>query len=185
MDGMDIRDNYGAGKEAHLYGTNLGGWRGHEPWMSPLAGASNEWDARNILADRFGKEAVWELYNTYWDSWITETDFKNIRDAGLNCIRLPIYAHNHMDDEGNWRLDETGAIDLSRIEWTVNKALEYGLYTILDLHAPGSQNGAPHSGRQTALCFTPLHFIRINWLSFGKLLPRVLRIMPPWPVMTC
>jgi len=120
VDGMDIRDNYGAGKEVHLYGTNLGGWRGHEPWMSPLAGASNEWDARNILADRFGKEAVWELYNTYWDSWITETDFKNIRDAGLNCIRLPIYAHNHMDDEGNWRLDETGAIDLSRIEWTVN-----------------------------------------------------------------
>ncbi|MCD2452305.1 glycoside hydrolase family 5 protein [Methylicorpusculum oleiharenae] len=160
VDGPDIRDNYGEGKNVHLYGTNLGGWRGHEPWMSPLTGASNEWDARNILTDRFGKDAVWELYNAYWDSWITEIDFKNIAEAGLNCIRLPVYAFNHMDDEGNWRLDDTGAIDLSRIEWTVNKALEYGLYTILDLHgAPGSQNGAHHSGRQNGplLYSTPLY----------------------------
>ncbi len=160
VSGMEIRDNYGAGKEVHLYGTNLGGWRGHEPWMSPLAGASNEWDARNILTNRFGKEIVWDLYNTYWDSWITEIDFKNIAEAGLNCIRLPIFAFNHMDDEGHWRLDDAGAIDLSRIEWAVNKALEYGLYTILDLHgAPGSQNGAHHSGRQNGalLYSTPLY----------------------------
>jgi len=160
VDGVTIKDNDGRGKEVHLYGTNLGGWRGHEPWMSPLAGASNEWDARNILNKRFGKDAVWELYHAYWDSWITETDFKNIAAAGLNCIRLPIYALNHMDDGGNWRLDDTGAIDLSRIEWTVNKAREYGLYTILDLHgAPGSQNGAHHSGRQngTLLYSTPLY----------------------------
>ncbi|MDO8844421.1 cellulase family glycosylhydrolase, partial [Methylicorpusculum sp.] len=160
VDGADIRDNYGVGNNVHLYGTNLGGWMGHEPWMSPLTGASNEWDARNILTDRFGKDAVWELYNAYWDSWITEIDFKNIAEAGLNCIRLPVYALNHMDVEGNWRLDATGAIDLSRIEWTVTKALEYGLYTILDLHgAPGSQNGAHHSGRQDGklLYSTPLY----------------------------
>lgn len=160
VNGRDIRDNYGKGKKVHLYGTNLGGWRVHEPWMSPLAGAENEWDAQNILTDRFGKDAVWDLYNTYWDSWITEVDFKNIAAAGLNCIRLPIYAPNHMDDKGNWKRDKTGAIDLSRIEWTVNKAQEYGLYTILDLHgAPGSQNGAPHSGRQngTLLYSTPLY----------------------------
>lgn len=58
---------------------------------------SNEWDARTVLNDRFGKEAVWDLYNTYWDSWITKIDFKNITDAGLNGIRLPIYALNHLD----------------------------------------------------------------------------------------
>jgi hypothetical protein len=78
VDGESIRDNFGEGKAVHLYGTNLGGWRLHEPWMSPLAGASNEWDARNILTDRFGKDAVWDLYNAYWDSWITEIDFKNL-----------------------------------------------------------------------------------------------------------
>jgi aryl-phospho-beta-D-glucosidase BglC (GH1 family) len=158
VDGTDIRDNYGVGKDVHLYGTNLGGWRIHEPWMSPLAGASNEWDARNILTARFGKDAVRDLYNIYWDSWITEIDFRNIAEAGLNCIRLPIYALNLMDDEGNWRLDDTGAIDLARIEWAVNKAQKYGLYTILDLHgAPGSQNGAHHSGREngTLLYSTP------------------------------
>jgi endoglucanase len=149
VDGLDIKDNYGVGENVHLYGTNLGGWKVHEPWMSPLAGASNEWDARNILTDRFGKDAVQELYAAYWDSWITEIDFKNIAKAGLNCIRLPIYTFNHMDDDGNWRRDETSAIDLSRIEWAVNKARKYGLYTILDVHgAPGSQNGAGHSGRQ-------------------------------------
>lgn len=160
VNGRDIRDNYGKGNKVYLYGTNLGGWRMLEPWMTPLAGAANEWDARNILTDRFGKDAVWDLYNAYWDSWITEIDFKNIAKAGLNCIRLPIYALNHMDDKGNWRRDNTGAIDLYRIEWTVNKALEYGLYTILDLHgAPGSQNGAHHSGRQngTLLYSTPLY----------------------------
>lgn len=160
VDGRYIRDNDGKGKKVFLYGTNLGGWKMHEPWMSPLAGAENEWDARNILTSRFGKEAVWDLYNTYWDSWITEIDFNNIAKAGLNCIRLPIYVLNHMDDKGNWRRDRSGAIDLSRIEWTVNKALEHGLYTILDLHgAPGSQNGTHHSGRQNGslLYSSPLY----------------------------
>ncbi|MDP2203959.1 MAG: hypothetical protein Q8K07_18225, partial [Methylicorpusculum sp.] len=30
VDGADIRDNYGVGNNVHLYGTNLGGWMGHE-----------------------------------------------------------------------------------------------------------------------------------------------------------
>ncbi|OAI04368.1 hypothetical protein A1332_14485 [Methylomonas methanica] len=173
VNGKNIRDHYGKGKKVYLYGTNLGGWKMHEPWMSPLTGASNEWDARNILNDRFGKEAVWDLYNTYWDSWITEIDFKNIADAGLNCIRLPIYALNLMDDEGNWRLDDTGAIDLSRIEWTVNKARQYGLYTILDLHgAPGSQNGTHHSGRQNGSLLYSSPFYQNQLVEFWETLAR-------------
>ena len=48
-----IKDNYGVGIDVYLYGTNLGGWRGYELWMSPLVGASNEWDARNILTEGF------------------------------------------------------------------------------------------------------------------------------------
>jgi len=148
-DGIYIKKKSGRGDIIRFCGVNLGGWLLHESWMSPLSGADNEFEARNILDKRFGEIRRWKLYNTYWDSFIKEDDFKSIAGEGLNCVRLVIYYNNHMDKNGNWYILSNSKIDFTRIDWAVNTAQKYGLYTIIDLHgAPGSQNGEDHSGRE-------------------------------------
>ncbi|MBN1411924.1 MAG: cellulase family glycosylhydrolase [Spirochaetales bacterium] len=149
--GQNIRNNGGNGDIVQLVGVNLGGWMLHETWMSALAGEHNEYNMRNRLTNRFGESTMWTLINTYYDNFIQASDFQRIRNEGCNVVRLVIYWENHMDRNGNWRAN---AFD--RLDWAVNTARQYGLYTILDLHgAPGSQNGADHSGREEgALLFS-------------------------------
>ncbi|MDB5047022.1 MAG: glycoside hydrolase family 5 protein [Fibrobacteres bacterium] len=150
-DGIYIRNGNGTGDTVWLYGVNFGGLFVHEPWMSPLAGPTTEWDSRTTLETRFGKPAAQKLLATYWDSWATAVDFKNIAADGMNCVRMPVYFLDFMDDNGNWRMDSvTKAIDFARIDKLVNAATAAGVFTVLDLHgAPGSQNGNQHSGKTT------------------------------------
>lgn len=77
-----------------------------------------------------------------------EKDFIYLSEMGMSVVRLPIYYLNHMNEDGTWKRDASGNIDFRRIEWVVNMAKKHRLYVILDLHgAPGSQNGADHSGK--------------------------------------
>jgi endoglucanase len=146
--GTLIRNNAGTGDTVLLCGVNLGGWMLMESWMSPLSGAADEWNARQVLTSRFGAATMWNCYASLWDSFLKESDFQKIAAEGLNVVRLVMYYHNHMDEKGNWRLLPDGSIDFSRLDWAVKTAAKYGIYTILDLHGvPGSQNGADHSGQ--------------------------------------
>jgi endoglucanase len=149
-DGMYLRDQGGKGDTAWLYGVNFGGLFVHEPWMSPLLGANTEWDSRATLTQRFGAVQAQKLLDTYWDSWASAQDFKNMAADGLNCVRMPVYFLDYMDDNGVWRKDSAGAIDFRRIDRLVRDAGAAGVYTVIDLHgAPGSQNGNQHSGKTT------------------------------------
>ena len=149
-DGIYLRNGNGKGDTAWLFGVNFGGLFVHEPWMSPLAGANSEWDSRTLLIQRFGAVQAQKLLDTYWDSWATAADFKNMAAEGLNCVRMPVYFLDYMDDNGVWRKDSAGNIDFHRIDRLVADAKQAGVYTVLDLHgAPGSQNGNQHSGKQT------------------------------------
>jgi endoglucanase len=149
-DGIYLRDQGGKGDTAWLYGVNFGGLFVHEPWMSPLLGANTEWDSRTALINRFGAVQAQKLLDTYWDSWATAADFRNMAADGLNCVRMPVYFLDYMDDNGVWRKDSTGAIDFRRIDRLVRDAGAAGVYTLIDLHgAPGSQNGNQHSGKTT------------------------------------
>jgi len=88
-------------------GVNLGGW------------ISQYWDK--------GKE--------HFDSFITESDIKQIASWGMDHVRLPIDYNIIEDDERPFEYSEEGFSYIDRcIEW----CMEYGLNIILDLHkAPG------------------------------------------------
>lgn len=147
-DGQQIRNQNGKGDLVYLRGANLGGWQLHEGWMSPLKGAADDYNMRKTLSRRFGDNGRDALINAYQDSWLQEKDFKFMSDMGMSAVRLPIYYLNHMNENGQWRRDTAGNIDFTRIQWAVDMARKYRMYVILDLHgAPGSQNGADHSGR--------------------------------------
>ncbi len=143
--GKDLRDDHGKGKAVRLRGTNAGGYLLQELWMTPTRGTTRVKDEMTIqsrLENRFGKEKARELEAAYRDSYWTETDFDNVRALGANCIRLPFWYRNLVEEDGTLREDA-----FARIDWFVSEAGKRGIYVILDMHgAPGSQNGSDHSG---------------------------------------
>ncbi|KAI4521815.1 glycoside hydrolase family 5 protein [Schizophyllum commune Loenen D] len=131
-----------------IHGVNLGGWLVLEPWITPsLFEATgndkiiDEWTFGE-LQDR---DAATAALKAHWDSWITEDDFRQIAEAGLTHVRLPI---------GYWAF-ETGPGEpyingqIPYLQKALDWAAKYGLKVNVDLHgAPGSQNGFDNSGQK-------------------------------------
>ncbi|QAA34430.1 cellulase family glycosylhydrolase [Clostridium manihotivorum] len=139
--GTLIRDNNGTGSVVNLRGTNLGGWLLQEGWMSPL-GVKDEWTLREALTNRFGEATKENLINTYQSSWLNTGDLDNIRDMGMNFVRVPILYLDLMDKYGNWKSDPW-----SKLDWLVNECSSRGIYVLLDLHGTfGGQNTFDNCG---------------------------------------
>ncbi|KAJ3564548.1 hypothetical protein NP233_g8228 [Leucocoprinus birnbaumii] len=129
-------------------GVNLGGWLVLEPWITPSI-FDDTGDSRVIDEWTFGQyvknSTAASVLQNHWNTWITEDDFRQIADAGLNHVRLPI---------GYWAFDVSngepfhqGQLPYMRraFQW----AAQYNLKVIVDLHgAPGSQNGFDNSGQK-------------------------------------
>lgn len=144
------------GEEVTLRGVNAGGLFVIEAWMT---GFTRGWyedtninyrDHRTVtqvFLDRFGKEKTKELWAEYRANWWSEDDFKNCAEMGVNVIRLP-FTYMSVDFDAIESYDNAGRkYDFSALDEFVQKAADYGIYTILDLHgAYGSQNGQDHSG---------------------------------------
>ncbi|KAL4806368.1 glycoside hydrolase superfamily [Aspergillus unguis] len=130
-----------------IRGVNLGGWFSLEPWITPslFEGYSSDVIDEYTLSTKLGSNAAQKLEEHY-ATFITEQDFADIRDAGLDHVRIQFsyWAVNPSEDEPyvakiSWRYL------LRAIEW----CRKYGLRINLDPHGiPGSQNGFNHSGRQ-------------------------------------
>lgn len=126
-------------------GVNLGGWLVLERWMSPslfddvVPGSGDE---ATLL--RRGGEAAQEAVIQFRDTFITEADFRWLKEEGeVNAVRLPL---------GFWCLEEhahgTAYLPTSHyVDAVFDWAETYGIGVLLDLHgASGSQNAQHHSG---------------------------------------
>ncbi len=148
--GEDIVD--ADGNAVVLRGTNFGGWLVQERWMCPTE-QTDTLSTDMALYSRFGKERAEELISAYQDSWITEEDFKTVKELGLNVVRVPFTYMNvyyHLSDEGELLSPSEFTLredPFERLDFALEMCKKYGLYLILDLHgAVGSQNGSDHSG---------------------------------------
>ena len=135
------------GEAVILRGVNLGGWLLQESWMCPVTGANGEWGNLDTIeafkANGLSDEQIQQLFNTYQDNWITETDLDIIAATGANCIRVPFWYRNFMLNEaGDWIDDDLNANPgFKRLDWIIEQAGARGMYVILDLHgAPGGQS---------------------------------------------
>ena len=143
-DGPNIVDD--SAKPVLLGGVNLGGWLVEEMWMQPFetkppAGS----DAGEIkdhvtlwraIEKRLGAAETAKAKAAFRDNWLTEADFDRIRDAKLNCVRLP-FLYDLLDEPNGWRWLDTA------LAW----ARARKIYVILDLHgAPGRQSNDHHTG---------------------------------------
>ncbi len=137
------------GETIRLKGVNLGAWMIWEDWLCPYEGNLDHYTVLEILTERFGEKGAYELFNTYMDNWLTESDLDTIKELGFNCVRVPFWYRNfYYDDNGRKILDENGEWDFSRLEWIVEECSEREIYVVLDMHgAVGFQSVAEHCGK--------------------------------------
>lgn len=144
--GKDLCRDYGKGSIVNLRGTNVGGWLIQEFWMTRTQATKNVKDQSGILTiltERFGKDTMEDLVDTYQANYFSENDFDNCALLGMNCLRLPFWYRDIVDENGKI-LDDWYRI----FDWFIQNASKRGIYVILDMHgAPGSQNGSDHSGK--------------------------------------
>ncbi len=166
LDILKVKDGYlksSDGKTVILKGVNLGGWLLQETWMCPLLafnssvtvknGTENAWanlDTLEYFEKNFGKAEAAELFEKYQDNYITEWDFKNIKDLGFNCVRIPFWYRNFMSDENGtyYTKNDDDNPGFKRLDWAIETAGKYGLYVVLDMHGcPGGQSGDHSTGK--------------------------------------
>lgn len=123
-----------------IKGVNFGNWLVLEKWMSPelFEGIDAEDEVwMNRVMDQQEKEA---LLKRHRDTYITEKDFKQVADWGLNLVRLPVPFFVFGDRE-----PYVGCIEY--VDKAFDWAEKYGMQILLDLHTvPGSQNGYDNGG---------------------------------------
>ncbi|MBJ6362661.1 cellulase family glycosylhydrolase [Paenibacillus sp. GCM10012307] len=145
--GTVIRNNFGNGDIVNLRGTNLGGWLLQENWMTP-AGAVDEYTLRRTLVSRFGEAGAQNLLNSYQDIWIQASDLDNIKNMGMNAVRVPIYWEDFMDLSGNMKPD---SVSFRKLDWLIEQSGNRNIYVILDMHGtPGAHCPWHSCGRENS-----------------------------------
>lgn len=130
-------------------GVNLGGWFIPEVWMlgSFFEGTGQGWGSSLCAMMNYSVSVTEARMHSHLRSWITEEDFRQMRDIGFNSVRLPIGYWNIIDDPYERYAPRNLSVSLHYIDWAFDMASKYGLSVMLDLHGmPGSQNGQDHSG---------------------------------------
>jgi len=134
----------------HFTGFNLGGWLVMEKWMCPLDSGSigDTYGVLSKLDSRFGVATEQSMMKSYESSWITTTDLDNIKNAGYNCVRVPVWWGDFFTlasygDSSGWRSDA-----FERLDWLVSACGSRNIYVVIDMHGVvGGQSSSDDTGR--------------------------------------
>ncbi|PGH13098.1 hypothetical protein AJ80_06470 [Polytolypa hystricis UAMH7299] len=135
-----------------IRGVNLGGWLSIEPFITPsffkdYSRKDNIID-EYTLTSRLGERAT-SLLEEHYATFINEQSFKEIRDAGLDHVRIPYSYWIVKTYDGDPYVAKIGFRYLLR---AIEYCRKYGIRVKLDMHGlPGSQNGWNHSGRSGSI----------------------------------
>ena len=122
-----------------------------EPWITPSIfdrlndGSDPQIVDEYTLGQQLGPQrALDEVFRPHWDSFMGFEDFRQIKNAGFNLVRIPI---------GYWAYDENPAPFVPGAAPYMDAAIDWarsvGLTVMIDLHgAPRSQNGFDNSGQR-------------------------------------
>lgn len=163
---------YDASGDIGVKGITLGGWLVLEPYITPslFEQASRMRNTKYVnttiidewtLCETLGYNASRLLLEEHYRTWITEDDFRQIKNDGFNLVRIPV-------GYWAWKLNADKNLYLNNITYKdpyvgeglqlqyLEKALQWAqaleLNVWIDLHgAPGSQNGFDNSGLRILL----------------------------------
>lgn len=122
-----------------LRGVNLGGWLVLERWLTPSLFEGRDARDEMTLCVQYGSAAI-DMLRMHRQKFITLEDFNWLAERGVNAVRIPV---------GCWIFGDmppyAGGIEF--LDRAFSWAEATGMKVLIDLHgAPGSQNGAAHSG---------------------------------------
>ncbi|KAL5336593.1 glucan endo-1,6-beta-glucosidase B [Aspergillus crustosus] len=125
-----------------IRGVNLGSHLVFEPWIANSVWTSlgcgstlSEFDC--VLS--LGQKAADAAFASHWKSWITQDDISQMREYGLNTVRIPVgyWIHEDLVNADSEHFPRGGFKFLERV---VGWASDAGMYIIIDLHgAPAAQ----------------------------------------------
>lgn len=135
-----------------VYGVSLGGWLVLEPWITPSLFDQVQLNTGIMPVDEYtfsqilGRETASSTLKTHWNTFIQESDIEDIKNYGLNLVRIPI---------GYWAFGLLGNDPFVQgqeayLDQAIDWCKKYDLKVQVDIHGmPGSQNGFDNSGRRT------------------------------------
>ncbi len=127
------------GKPILLKGINLGNWLVPEGYMFKFKNTNSPQMIYTLFNQLIGPEESNNFWEQFRENYITEEDFKFIKESGFNSVRVPFNFRLFASEENPDVILDFGFKYLDKaIDWG-NK---YELYIILDMHcAPGGQTG--------------------------------------------
>ncbi len=126
-----------------LRGVGLGGWMLPEGYMWGSHKYYNRPRRFEELIEYYMEDKSSYFWDQYYKTWISDNDYKLIKEHGYDSVRLPINYRMIMEenDKDSKVVFKEYGFDL--IDYTIQKSKENDLYVILDIHgAPGGQTGA-------------------------------------------
>jgi endoglucanase len=66
-----------------------------------------------------------------WGVYIKDEYFRIIREAGFDTVRIPIRWSNHAGSSPPYKIEDSF---FRRVDWVINRSLEQGLVTIINIH---------------------------------------------------
>ncbi|RLN82603.1 hypothetical protein BBJ28_00003771 [Nothophytophthora sp. Chile5] len=167
-----------------LRGANLGGWLVLEPWITPslfyqFLGTQARYGDKapektamdlHTFCTALGKEEANRQLRIHWETWVTEADMKEMAEAGVNSLRVPV---------GDWMFKPyepyIGCTDgaVEQLDRVAKLAHKHGINLLLDIHGLiGSQNGFDNSGKAST----------VKWTSIQSTQPVGVTMFEHWPV---
>lgn len=146
-----IQSQYNS-RNFHYKGVALGGWLILEPYITPslflefnkTSGKDSDIPIdEHAYCKKLGYKEAKNRLTKHWDTFYNESDFAQIKEYGLNMVRIPIgyWAFEKLEND-SYVPGAEKYLDQA-IEW----AYKYNLKVWVDLHGlPGSQNGFDNSG---------------------------------------
>lgn len=73
-------------------GVNLGGWLILEKWMTPAVfdGLPSHVNDEYALTQYLGYSEAERRLKAHWESWVTEADIIQMKNNGINHVRIPV-----------------------------------------------------------------------------------------------
>ena len=136
---------YKGDEEILFKGIGIGSWLNLEHFMMGIPG--NDFQIRQSFADVYGKEAADRFFDRLVREFVSEEDFRFMKELGINLVRVPFNYRLFMEDEkpGEWRQEGFAYFD-----YLFRMAEKYEIYVLPDLHTvPGGQNPDWHSDNGT------------------------------------
>ena len=132
-------------KEILFSGLGIGTWLNMEHFMLGIPTTDSQ--IRRAFGEAYGREASEEFFKKFILDFVTEADFKFLKEMGVNLVRVPFHYHLFLDDQNPSRYKEEG---FYYFDYLLALASKYEIYVLPDLHSvPGGQNPDWHCDNQT------------------------------------